>query len=312
MRSLLITGAAGFLGREVARQLRADSDYHVLTTDRVGEVDFSGDLASQEFVRTLPEVEVIVHSAAVQYVTPNLPFFRRAPWFFRNNVEATQNLVARYSGKIDYFLQVGTSMMYDQTGLAIYGTASPMKGVGIYGKSKLFAVRLAQEMKNPVGVMIPCIIGGPGREGLFTGFITTMTRWNFAVLPGSCEYPTHMVHVEDAASLISLMVRHQASGFFNCAGPGPLNIRQWVEIIRDELHLGPPREIPLPYGFLRAVAYATRYRILAWEQLIMLGQSHVLSVDESLALGWKPKHSNEQIIRDIAQYIGNQNGSGRK
>ncbi|MDR0735936.1 MAG: NAD(P)-dependent oxidoreductase [Zoogloeaceae bacterium] len=300
-KSILVTGAAGFLGKEIVRQLNAD--YRILTTDLTGNMDFPGDLADPGFVETLPEADIIIHSAAVQYVTPTLPFFRRAPWFHRNNVEATRNLTARYSGKAGYFLQVGTSMMYDQTGLATYRIDSPLKGVGVYSRSKLASVRLAQGMNNPVGVMIPCIIGGCGREGLFRRFVETMTRQGFCLLPGSCNHLTHMVHVEDAASLIHCMVQQEARGFFNCAGPEPLSIRQWIEIIKDELHLGTIRDIQIPYSFIRVVACATGYRILAREQQLMLGQSHVLSVDESLALGWNPHHSNERIVRDIARHV---------
>jgi nucleoside-diphosphate-sugar epimerase len=304
-KSILLTGAAGFLGTEIVRQLQARG-LKPSTTDIRGTVDFCGDLADADFVSSLPDVETVIHVAAVQYVTPTLPFFRREPWFLRNNVEATKNLKARYSGKVGYFLQVGTSMMYDQTGLAHYTTKSPLKGVGVYSKSKLASIRLAQDMKNAVGIMIPCIIGGRGREGLFRGFVKTMTRYGFALQPGNCQHPIHMVHVEDTASLIRLMVERKATGFYNAAAPEPLSIDQWIDIIRDELKLGAIRRIHIPYSLLRFGAWVTRYRILAREQQLMLGQSHVLDTSESLALGWKPTHSNERIVRDIALYVGSE------
>jgi nucleoside-diphosphate-sugar epimerase len=300
--TVLITGAAGFLGAEVVRQLRR-AGYPVITTDLRGDVDRAGDLADAGFVAELPDVGIVIHAAAVQYVTPTLPFFRRGRWFERNNVEAARNLATHYSGRVDYFLQVGTSMMYNQTGLPFHETLSPLKGTGVYSRSKLASVRLAQAMKNPVGVMIPCIIGGPGREGLFIGFIKTMTRWRFAIQPGSCRHPIHMVHVEDAASLIHCMAARKAVGFYNCAGPEPLSISQWIEVIRDELRLVNIRKVRIPYPFLRFMAWATKYRILAREQIVMLGQAHVLSIETSLALGWRPRHSNERIVRDIARYV---------
>jgi nucleoside-diphosphate-sugar epimerase len=304
-KKVLVTGAAGFLGTEILRQLQARG-LKPLTTDIQGAVDFCGDLADAGFVSSLPDVETVIHAAAVQYVTPTLPFFRREPWFQRNNVKATKNLTARYSGEADYFLQVGTSMMYDQTGLACYTTKSPLKGIGVYSKSKLASVRLAQDMKNAVGIVIPCIIGGRGREGLFRGFVNTMTRHGFALQPGGCNHPIHMVHVEDVALLICLMADRKATGFYNAAAPEPLSIDQWIGIIQDELKLGAIRRVRIPYFLLRFGAWATRYRILAREQQAMLGQSHVLDTSESLALGWIPAHSNERIVRDIARYVGNE------
>jgi nucleoside-diphosphate-sugar epimerase len=304
--SILLTGATGLLGVEIVRQLQAHG-LKPFTTDIRGTVNFCGDLADAVFVSSLPDVETVIHAAAVQYVTPTLPFFRRESWFQRNNVEATKNLTARYSGGVDYFLQVGTSMVYDPTGVALYTTKSPMKrGQGVYSNSKLASIQLAQGMKNIVGIVIPCIIGGRGREGLFRGFVNTMTRHGFAVQPGSCKHPIQMVHVEDAASLICTMVNRKATGFYNAAAPGPLSIDQWIDIIRDELRLGVIRRVHIPYSLLCFGGWATRYRILAREQQLMLGQPHVLDISESLALGWKPGYSNERIVRDIARYIGNE------
>lgn len=145
--NILVTGAAGFLARPLLSKLRADG-HDVVTTDRNGEVDHRGDLAEASFVRELPDVDAVVHAAAVQYVSPDLPRFRQQEFFRRNNVQATEQLVGRYSGKVGFFLNVGTSMMYDQTGLAVYTPDSPMGGQGVYSRSKLAAYELVQGMDN--------------------------------------------------------------------------------------------------------------------------------------------------------------------
>jgi nucleoside-diphosphate-sugar epimerase len=305
---ILVTGASGFLGSRVVERLRADG-HEVIGTDRSGAVARAGDLAEPEFTASLPDVEAVVHCAAVQYVTPTIPRFRRAGWFERNNVAATRNLRSRYDGRVRYFLLVGTSMMYRQDGRAIYSTTAPLQGQGVYSESKLAAYELVEGMQNDVGVMLPCIIGGPGREGFFRSFTTTMTRWGFAVRPGSGRHPTHVVHVDDAAELIRLMVRNGATGKFNAGGTQPLTIDQWIEEIRDELGLPEVRRVPVPYFLLAVGAWVTRYRILAREQLLMLGHPHVLDISDSLALGWTPR-SNRQIVRDTARHIAS--GAARR
>lgn len=299
---IVLTGAAGFLGRECVAQLKARA-HDVITTDRFGEVDVHGDLAGEAFCRSLPDCDAVVHAAAVQYVSRDLPLLGRERYFARNNVEATRNLCARYAGKPTHYVQVGTSMMYRQSGLASYGTTSPMEGQGVYSRSKLAAQEYVRRMPNPTATIIPCIIGGRGREGLFRGFVNLMTRYGIVVLPGAGEHRVHMVHVEDVAALIALVVDRRAEGMFNAAAPEPLSIQGWIDEIQDELGLGPVRRIRLPLTPIRWLSAWSGYRLLAREQLLMLAQSHVLSIDESIALGWKPRHTNARIARDIARYV---------
>jgi len=71
----LVTGAVGFLGGERLRQLRA-AGHDTVSTDRSGEVDFRGDLADPVFCESLPDADVVLHCAAVQYLSPDLPFVR--------------------------------------------------------------------------------------------------------------------------------------------------------------------------------------------------------------------------------------------
>ena len=299
---ILLTGAAGFLGRECLVRLRSRG-HEVFATDRSAAVDLRGDLADEAFCRSLPECDAVVHAAAVQYVSRDVPLLAREAYFNRNNVEATGRLCARYSGKPTHFVQVGTSMMYRQSGLDTYQTTSPMEGQGLYSRSKLAAQEHVRRLSNPTATIIPCIIGGRGREGLFRGFVNLMTRYGIVVFPGTGEHRIHMVHVEDVADLIALVIERRAEGLFNAAAPEPLSIQGWIDEIQDELGLGAVRRIRLPLAPIRWLSALSGYRLLAREQLLMLAQSHVLSTDASLAIGWKPRHTNARIARDIARYV---------
>src|SRR5690348_7162682 len=122
----LVTGAAGFLGRECIRQLRAEG-IETLSTDRSGDVDFRGDLSSREFCATLPDVDAVIHNAGVQYLSPDLPILSRRAWFERNNVQATANLARRYAGTPAHVVYVGTSMMYRVGDDAVSTSLTPMR-----------------------------------------------------------------------------------------------------------------------------------------------------------------------------------------
>jgi nucleoside-diphosphate-sugar epimerase len=300
--NILLTGAGGFLGQECARQLVANG-HQLITTDRKGQVDLQGDLADRAFVKDFPAVDAVIHAAAVQYVSQDLPLFNRADYFHRNNILATQAITQHYASRATHIVHVATSMMYDQIGLDIYKTTSSLKGQGVYSRSKLKSLQCVEELSNPVATVIPCIIGGRGREGLFRSFVSTMKRYGLVIFPGTGKHLTHMVHVKDVAGLIVRIVETKAVGRYNAAAPGPLSINQWIDEIRDELKLGYIRHLRLPILPFKMLSALTGYRLLAREQLLMLEQSHVLSIEESLGIGWKPHYTNAQIVRDIARYV---------
>ncbi len=298
----LVTGGAGFLGRECMRQLRAER-IETVSTDRSGAVDFRGDLADPEFCANLPDVDSVVHNAGVQYLSPDLPLFSRRAYFERNNVQATANLAGRYARTKAHFIYVGTSMMYRVTAGAVCSPRTPMRSQGVYSASKLAAWEKARALPNRTALMVPCIIAGPGRGGLFGPFARSIARFGAVVFPGEGWRPTHMVHVEDAASLLVRIVVRKAVGIFNAAGPEPLSIGEWADTIGRELGVRRVRRLRVPLAPVEWIAAASGYRLLAAEQLLLLRHGQVLDVKESLALDWKPRWNNAQIVRETARAL---------
>jgi nucleoside-diphosphate-sugar epimerase len=297
---VLVTGAAGFLGTECVKLFQTRA-HEVITTDMTGTVDLRGDLADPEFTASLPDCDVVVNCAAVQYVTKDVPLLFRKSFFARNNVLAAKNLCERYKHG-PHFIHVGTSMMYRQTGRERYDIHSKMGGEGVYSRSKMAAQAFVDTVPG-AATIIPCIIGGEGREGLFRGFVKMMKKFGFVAFPGRGDHKIHMVHVIDVASLIYRVAETRASGFFNAADPDPLSIREWIDEIAAELGVRDVKNVSIPLLPVSFLSWMSGYRLLAREQLLMLKLQHVLSIDESLAIGWRPRYSNGRIARDIAAHI---------
>ena len=129
------------------------------------------------------------------------------------------------------------------------------------------------------------------------------------LIPGPGTHPIDMVHVNDVAGLVALVIAADGRGYFNAAAPRPLSILQWVDEIVDELACGTVRVRHLPLGPVALLARLSGYRLLAREQVLMLTYSHVLDTSESLALGWAPPHDNARIVRDTARDISTKLGS---
>lgn len=296
---VLVTGGTGFLGQECVRLLR-QAHHDVLTTDKRGTPDVVADLVDASHVRRLPAVDAVVHCAAVQYVSADLPLFARRQYFHTNNVVATRNLADRYAGTGAHFVNIGSSMMYEQVAGRTYNARSPWRGQGLYTASKIAAQGYVDRMPDPVACVIPTIIAGKGRGGLFASLVKTMRRWNIAICPGPGRHKTHLVHVHDAASLVVAVVEARATGRFNAASSEPLSIVEWIGEIAAALHVPHVRTLTLPLEPLALASAMSGYRLLAREQVLMLRLPHVLALDESLALGWTPQFTNAEIVRETA------------
>jgi nucleoside-diphosphate-sugar epimerase len=303
---ILVTGAAGFLGSACVRHFVA-SHHRVMTTDRRDGVDFVGDLSDRKFVGCLPDADVLVHTAGVQYVSPDLPFFHRQEYFERNNVLTAKNLSCRYAGASTHIVNIGTSMMYDQSGREVYDVGDRMRPQGLYSASKLAAHLVLVGMPNRTASVIPCITAGAGRAGLFSWFIRSALRLRTVVYPGAGNHPVHVAHVNDVASLVACVVEERAVGMFHAACHDALSIQGWVNEIADELKLSRVRTVHLPLEVTAVASAMTGYRFLAPEQLLMLRFPHVLSLETSLALGWNPCYTSAQVLRETARALVNDN-----
>lgn len=298
MKTILITGADGFLAKYCIELL--ENKYKIITTDKTGSVDIKGDLSNCKFINSLPITDIVINCAAVQYVSKDIPLFFRRKYFFKNNTLVSKNLFEKYKELQTKFIHIGTSMMYEQTGQDIYTTKSKMQGKGVYSESKLSSQHYIEQIKNQATV-IPCIIGGKGREGLFTGFVNLIKKYSIVFYPGKGQHLIHMVHAKDVATLIEKIIKKNGIGFFNAASPEPLSIQNWVDEIANTVEKNKVAQIKLPLFPLKLISKILGYRLLAREQLLMLEHPHVLDITESLNIGWKPSFTNKEIVRDLTR-----------
>ena len=298
---ILILGANGFLGKAIQNSLRfQDTDF--LTSDKHGECDYLGDLSNKNFVMNLPDIDVLINCAAVQYVTSNKPFFVKKDFFYKNNVISLKNLYSRYSEYSEiHFIHIGTSMMYEQNFSDKYFPNSKLKASGIYSETKVSGQKIVSKFKKSTTI-VPCIIAGEGRGGLFKSFVLSMRFLRFSILIGSGKYKISIVHVNDVASLVLSVIKNPYYGIFNVAANDSMTIEDWIEIISNELGIKKFIVIKAPLNIVKFLSKITNYNLLAKEQLLMLEMPHVLDIEASKKIGWNPKYSSEDIIRETARF----------
>jgi UDP-glucose 4-epimerase len=154
---ILVTGAAGLIGRAVAARLARDHDVIGLDLKRGPQVGIIGDcLNVAEWRHRLGEVQAIVHTAALH--APHVGQRGEAD-FRRANVEATKRLLdLAVVSKIDHFVLTSTTSLYGHALESYSGAAvwvdeevEPQPR-DIYDETKLEAERLVASVGNEVPV----------------------------------------------------------------------------------------------------------------------------------------------------------------
>ena len=139
IKTCLVTGGKGFLGKSLIRRLRQKGwkvyslDF-IKTTTRHGYIEC--DLNDFNRLRKVfPKVCVVIHSAAMQMHSPNRPRYFIRPAFLKNNYEATRNFINLcVNNGVKKFIYVSSDMTYGfPKNLPIKETA-PAIPLGPYGE----------------------------------------------------------------------------------------------------------------------------------------------------------------------------------
>lgn len=233
MKSILLTGASGFLGRELLKRLKGA---HRFVRKSSGMKDeFVGDITDRDSVaRAVSGSGVVVHAAAV--VKGSRSDYKRV------NVEGTRNLVeAAVKAGIRHFVFVSTILAaYERT------TA--------YGRSKLAAEEIVRNSGLPFTIFRVSIMYG--RHDTFTiGRLAFLVRKSPVVpLVGFGNCLLQPVYVGDAAAAIAVAAKSRPRNkTYYLAGP-PVTLRSIVQEIAS--HLGVRRLfVPFPPLLLKAAVF---------------------------------------------------------
>jgi len=168
---ILITGATGFIGSHLAREL-SSKEYQVICLVLPGDDSKSlaglnvkvvyGDITDKySLVPAIDGIEVIYHLAAV--ITGN-----DSDSYYRVNFEGTKNLIRICTEKrlnLKRFLFVSTIAAFGPTGESMINENYPANPIDDYGRSKLMAEQYLKSEDNPFPFTIIRFVNiyGPGQ-----------------------------------------------------------------------------------------------------------------------------------------------------
>jgi len=250
MKSLLFTGASGFLGKNTIPLLY--EKYEIKTIGLTLEDDFNINLANEVPLLT-GHYDLVLHAAGKAHSVPKTDAEKKV--FYDVNLQGTKNLCTALekSGAPKAFIFISTVAVY---GLE-YGDNIkenyPLNGDTPYALSKIQAEQFLIEWceKNNVilSIIRPSLIAGPNPPGNLGAMIQGIKSGKYLSIAGgkACK---SVLMVEDIATLVPLL--ESKGGIYNVCDSVQPSFRELEKIITNQLGKSLPISIPFRIAKLLA------------------------------------------------------------
>ena len=298
-RSVLVTGAAGVLGRRVLRLVEADPAVErIVAVDLVEPPDPGPkveiralDLATADLADVSAGVDSIVHLAFTVGQQLDDEDTGRA-----NAAATARVLAAAAAAGVRHLVVMSSTTVYGAwpTNPVPITEAAPVRPNPelAYAVQKAEIERLCQAFaaEHPgttVTVVRPAVMVGGGEES----WLARSLRATSGLRTGVGAAPLQLVHVDDLASAVDLVRRKRLDGPCNVAADG------WLDAPAVRALAGAPPRLPLPAPAAQALAsVGWRLRIAQTPPGLVAYTAAPWAVanDRITAAGWVPTHSNEE------------------
>lgn len=213
---ILVTGANGQLGREIAKQC---SGQHELILTDINTVDITRhDQVREVFAQVKPQA--VVHCAAYTNVDGAEGDYDGA---FRVNVIGSQNLASQcleYQARMVY---VSTDYVFDGDTNTAYYEFSPTNPQSVYGKTKLLGEEMVQKVLPRHYIVRTAWLYGDGNNFVRTMLKLAGEKDNLQVVNDQIGSPTY---AKDLAATIFRLIDTDAYGTYHASCNGQCS---WYE-----------------------------------------------------------------------------------
>jgi nucleoside-diphosphate-sugar epimerase len=307
----LVTGGSGFLGNLIARRLHERGE-RVKVLDvwedptRPPGIEFIRcDIRDREGVgRAMRGVDVVHHNAAL------VPLTKSGRRFWEVNVEGSRVAAAAA-------VEAGARAFVHTSSSAIFGVpeqcpiteATPGRPAEIYGRAKLAGEQAVREVCAraglPLYVIRPRTLLGEGRLGIFQILFEWIREGRNVYVLGRGDGPFQFLHAHDLLEAYLLALERGQPGVYNVGTDRFGSVREALERLIE--HAGAPSQVKsLPAGLTRGALGALDFLGLSplapWHYLTY-HKPFYFDVSKLLALGWKPRYSNDEMFHESYQWF---------
>ena len=252
MNFVLLTGANGFLGRNIAKNIGYSQCLNIKGISRKN-ADIVIDLCNDQPIIN-EQFDLVIHAAGKAHSIPKTESEKQA--FFDVNVTGTQNLLKGLEKAPQlprYFVFISSVAVYGvETGHLITEDA-PLSAEDSYGKSKIKAEEIVQEWcvkKNIVCTILRLpLLAGPNPPGNLNAMIEGITKgYYFSIAGGKAK--KSIILAEDVARIIPVVAK--IGGTYNLTDGYHPSFYELSDCISKQLHRSKPTNIPLSIAKLMA------------------------------------------------------------
>ena len=289
MKTLLFTGASGFLGKNVIPILT--KSYSIKTIGLTDSDDYCINLAKQQ-----PDInekfDVVLHAAGKAHSVPKTDFEKQV--FFDVNLQGTKNLCAALekSGIPKSFIFISTVAVYGLDYGENITEDHPLNGKSPYSLSKIQAEQFLQAWCKKYNVILsiirPSLIAGPNPPGNLGAMISGIKSGKYLSIGGGRARKSVLM-VQDIANLVTLL--ETKGGIYNVCDSVHPSFNDLESIITNQLNKSMPISIPYQIAKLLAIIgdlLGSKAPINS-DKLEKIYKSLTFSNEKVKAeLGWKP------------------------
>lgn len=318
---ILVTGATGFVGRQLVKQLVLSGKHQPVAASRRRDADFPAGVktvtcdnlgANASWREALEGVDVVIHSAARVHIMNDqaaspLEEFRKA------NRDGTLSLAQQaVEAGVKRFIFVSSIKVNGEETLPgkpftaddIHPPSDPY-GLSKY-EAELELQKLAQKSGLEVVIVRPVLVYGPGVKANFLSMMKWLNKGVPLPLGAVCKNRRSLVALDNLVDLLITCVDHPnaANQSFLVSDDHDLSTTDLLKHLGKALH-HPARLLPVPSALLNLAAG------LIGKKEMMRRLTGSLQVDISKTkqtLGWKPPLTVEQALKDTANdFLGQEN-----
>jgi UDP-glucose 4-epimerase len=300
--TIALTGATGFIGRHLLRELPKHGYRIRVLLRRPAEVPpeassaVVGDIAApQNMAAALRGVDAVIHSAGLAHAMSGHP----EDDYRAINTEATVGL-ARAAERAGIKRFVFMSSIRAQSGPTAEGVLTEEQEphpTDAYGRSKLGAEQGLADLGIDWVALRPVLVYGPGVEGNMAALLD-LVRSPLPLPFGSLKAQRSVLGLDNLVAAVdtALKMPGPVRRPFIVADPDPLTVGDMVAALREGLGRGPGL-LPVPASLLGAVARAAG----KGEAFERVSGALVASPKALMDAGWQPPLTTREGLMRLAQ-----------
>lgn len=288
---ILITGACGFLGRNLVEHL--ERDHELVLLDRppnlfdetvqgkwflerlIYHFDINQDI--EHIKDKMRGVDVVIHAAARARISPS---WAEYPDYYRTNISGSQRMLSLCQKMgVKKFIYISSSSVYGNNGQAKQSEAGPTMPTNPYAVSKLaaeHALRVqAQDSDTELVIVRPFTMYGQYMDYsehclVIAKFLRAWRQGEPLLIDGGGIQRRDFIHADDAVRGLDLIIKYAHHGDIYNLGTGhSVSIKELADVISDRQIITPLRKGHVDVTCadmvkLKLICFVPRIRVIDW------------------------------------------------